>query len=90
MNSVKQVVKTIQDSYYFDAWKEILLDEHVVDDWKHILKDSNSDKLCHELGRRLYLNNIPYVIVTEYIDEFFRYCDSSYDNHKIKNKIAYK
>ena len=88
MNSVKQVVKTIQDSYYFDAWKEILLDEHVVDDWKHILKDSNSDKLCHELGRRLYLNNIPYVIVTEYIDEFFRYCDSSYDNHKIKNKIA--
>jgi len=59
--------------------------ENVIkDDWKHILKDSDSDKLSHELGSNLYLNTIPYVIVTEYINEFFRYCEIPYDNHKIK------
>ena len=88
MNSVENVIKTIRDSNYFVAWKDILLDDSAIENWKDILEDSDSDELCHNLGRKLYLHNIPYVIVTEYVDEFFRHCETSYDNYKVKNKIA--
>ncbi len=88
MNSIRDVIKRIKDSGYFDAWKEILLDVNVIDEWTYLLKNEDSDELYNKLGEKLHKKNIPYVIVSEYIDEFFRFYKSSHDNHEIKNRIA--
>lgn len=54
-----------------------------------LLEHKDTDEFYNLLADKLHEKNVPYVIVTEYIDEFFRYLkDYSVDQHRIKNKIA--
>ncbi len=88
MSGTIDVIKIIKDSNYFDAWKDILFSETVLEEWQSILISDASDELYERLGARLYFKKVPYVVVSEYIDEFFRYCKIDHDAHEIKNKIA--
>jgi len=89
MNSVKEVIEIIKKSNYFEAWKEILLGENSVEEWISLLSNPNSMELYNILGEKLHINNIPYVIINEYIDEFFRHYKLQVENkHDIKNNIA--
>jgi len=89
VHSIEEVIDIIRESNYFDAWSEVLLGESISQEWHYLLKHKDSDVLYDTLGEKLHSSNIPYVIVSEYVDEFFRYYrDTSANNHKIKNKIA--
>ncbi len=89
MRQIEEVLEIICKSNYFHAWKNILLDNVTVDEWKLLLEHSKTSSFYDVFAEKLHDNNIPYVIVTEYIDEFFRYYeDYSVDQHRVKNKIA--
>jgi len=78
----------MRESNYFDAWYDVLLGENSCLEWELILHDIQNSELYNELSQKLYEHNIPYVIVSEYIDEFFRYCKQNKNRHEIKNNIA--
>lgn len=88
MKKIEEAIVIIKDSNYFDAWSEIFLKEGTAEEWEYLLSNPDSKFIYDALGEKLHENNVPYVIVTEYISEFFRYYDTSYDYHKIKNNIA--
>ncbi len=88
MQNIENVIVTIKDSNYFDAWSNIFFTANVVEEWKYLLKNPDSKHIYDALGEKLHSNNVPYVIVSEYISEFFRYYDQSYNYYKIKNNIA--
>ncbi len=90
MKSVEEVINIIKDSNYFEAWKDSLLSETTVQEWKLLLKHDLTTKNFYEkIAQRLYMKRVPYVIVNEYIDEFFRHHKNhSIDHHNIKNFIA--
>jgi diguanylate cyclase (GGDEF)-like protein len=89
MRSIEEVLEIISESNYFHAWKEVLLSNTSSHEWELLLKHQDSDEFYNLLADKLHTNNVPYVIVTEYIDEFFRYFeDHSINQHKVKNNIA--
>ena len=88
MKSVKNAIETIKSSNYFDAWKDIFLSDTAEEEWEYLLENKDAKHIYDSLGEKLHGQNVPYVIVSEYIDEFFRYYDKQYDNHEIKNNIA--
>ena len=88
MHEIENTLEIIRESNYFDAWKDILLSETAVQEWKYLLNHENTESIYLALGEKLHLNHVPYVIVSEYVDEFFRYYKQTYSNHEIKNKIA--
>ncbi|MFT5659745.1 MAG: diguanylate cyclase (GGDEF)-like protein [Sulfurimonas sp.] len=88
MRKVCDVIEIIKDSNYFDAWKEVFLSETAVSEWQYLLDNRDSKHVYDALGDKLHSNNVPYVIVTEYISEFFRYYDKYDDYHDIKNNVA--
>ncbi len=88
MNSISNAINIMRNSNYFDAWSSVLLSDSSTIEWEYILKDSHNDDLYMMLAQKLHLHSVPYVIVSEYIDEFFRYYTIDTDRHIIKNKIA--
>ncbi|MEA3369767.1 MAG: EAL domain-containing protein [Campylobacterota bacterium] len=88
MSGVVDVIKTIEESSYFDAWGAVLLSEVILEEWHSIIEGGASDELYNRLGARLYFEKVPYVIVSEYVDEFLRYCKIDHNAHEIKNRIA--
>ena len=85
---IENVISTMKASNYFYAWEDSLLGNSVLNDWKKVLDDPDNESLYSELSIKLYEHKVPYVIVSEYIDEFFRYCNIDQHRHTIKNKIA--
>jgi len=89
VHSIENVIKIISESNYFSAWGDVLLSDTSAYEWSLLLEHKDTDEFYNLLADKLHEKNVPYVIVTEYIDEFFRYLkDSSVDQHRIKNKIA--
>ncbi len=89
MQSIEDVIEIIRESNYFDAWGEVLLGENSSQEWRYLLEHKDSDELYDTLGEKLHIFNVPYVIVSEYVDEFFRYYNNDLVyHHEIKNKIA--
>ena len=88
MYSIEQVINIIKESNYFTAWESILISDTCIDEWQLILQNDENEELYNFLADKLYKYNVPYVIVSEYIDEFFRYYENGISRHKIKNKIA--
>jgi EAL domain-containing protein (putative c-di-GMP-specific phosphodiesterase class I)/GGDEF domain-containing protein len=89
MRTITEVINIIKESNYFSPWKDILLSDTAITQWYQLLSHSEPDDFYAMLGDRLYTHNVPYVIVTEYIDEFFRHInDHNIDHHQVKNKIA--
>ena len=85
---IKYVLDKMKASNYFGAWHHQLLSESTPNEWESILDNSDNKSLYDTLAQKLYVNGVPYVIVSEYIDEFFRYCKRDNDRHQIKNNIA--
>ena len=88
MQKIEDVIETINKSNYFDAWSEVFLGANAARDWSYLLENRESADIYDKLGERLHEHNVPYVIVSEYISEFFRYYDQYDDYHDIKNRIA--
>jgi EAL domain-containing protein (putative c-di-GMP-specific phosphodiesterase class I) len=89
MRSIEDIIAIITESNYFEPWANVLLGDYAVDAWHKLLQNTSSDNLYKSLGENLHLYQVPFVIVTEYIDEFFRYMQGNkHDCHNIKNKIA--
>ncbi|MFK5937044.1 MAG: EAL domain-containing protein [Sulfurimonas sp.] len=82
------VIDTMRKSNYFNAWQDVLLGSSACKDWEMMLLDSSNEDLYHIMAHKLHANYVPYVIVDEYIDEFFRYCKKNAARHEIKNNIA--
>jgi len=87
MKAIENVIQIMRESNYFDAWSSVLLSDSSVEEWGMMLEDNN-DNLYSRLAFRLHEHDVPYVIVSEYIDEFFRYCKEDSSKHLIKNQIA--
>jgi len=85
---VEYVIDTMRASNYFDAWHDILLGDNSSKEWKLMLSDRNNTNIYNLLSEKYYKNSVPYVIVSEYFDEFFRYYKRDKNRHAIKNKIA--
>lgn len=89
MRSIEAVIEKIDKSNYFSSWGEVLLSPSAIKEWHLILSTYLSDKFYEAIVKKLYFKNIPFVIVSEYVDEFFRhYQDSNIDAFYIKNNIA--
>lgn len=88
MDKILNVIKRMKQSNYFDAWTTVLLGDSSAQEWQLMLEDSHNDNLYLMLAIKLHEHNVPYVVVSEYIDEFFRYCDKDTSRHLIKNRIA--
>ncbi len=88
MQEIEDAIVIIKDSNYFDAWNSVFFGVNVVEEWKYLLDNPDSTDVYEALGEKLHINNVPYVIVSEYISEFFRYYNKSCNYHKIKNNIA--
>ena len=88
MFTIPQTIEIMRESNYFLAWENILLGESAVQEWKQLLENSADTSLYLILAKRLHVNAVPYVVVSEYIDEFFRYHQNSLQRYEIKNNIA--
>lgn len=89
MRSIKEVITIITESDYFTPWKEVLLSDNAVEEWAALLSQSESDNFFVHMGEKLHAHQVPFVIVNEYIDEFFRHReDEAVGCYEIKNKIA--
>ncbi len=89
MPNIEEVIEIITESNYFSAWRKVLLSETSASEWKQLLEHHDSDKFYNLVADKLHANNVPYVIVTEYMDEFFRYYKNySIDWHWVKNRVA--
>jgi diguanylate cyclase (GGDEF)-like protein len=89
MFSVENTIKIISETNYFSAWTDVLLGQDAVDGWNLLIQSQEPGEYLKSLGTRLYEQDVPFVIVSEYIDEFFRYHKTcTIDSHNIKNKIA--
>ena len=89
MEAVQKTIQMIDDSNYFNPWREQLLSERAVEEWLLIFSEKTCTESCRRLGEFYYEKGIPFVIVTEYIDEFFRhYIVSNHARHYIKNGIS--
>jgi len=89
---VEQILKSIKalDSLdYFSPWREILLGDKAIGYWEKILLENHEWGLCGEFGEYLDLSQVPFVIVIEYIDSFFRYLpEYSQNKYAIQDQIA--
>ena len=88
MNSISKSIYIMKNSNYFDAWSGVLLSDSSVQEWEYLLANSSDDNVYIMLAEKLHAHSVPYVIVSEYIDEFFRYYMIDSVRHIIKNKIA--
>jgi len=89
MQEIKKAIDSLIVSGYFLPWEGVLFSEKIVQYWKRVRWEDPDKKVCREIGGYFYSSDVPFVIVTEYIDEFFRYifCKDK-EEHEIKNYIA--
>ena len=88
MHTIAQTIEIMKESNYFYAWESTLLGEDVFEEWSDLLENSDNDQLYAQLADKLHYVSVPYVIVSEYMDEFFRYYKYDTHRHEIKNRIA--
>lgn len=89
MRTINETVEIICESDYFGAWKEILLSDIAIKEWEVLLSSHRDDYSYGDLGKKLYDEKVPFVIVTEFLDELFRYLDHpQLDKHHNKNMVA--
>ena len=89
MKNIQDVLGVITKSNYFSPWENILLGSEAIEAWQDLLLHKEKENFYSKFGQTLYSHKVPFVIVTEYIDEVFRYLeDHTLDLHLIRNKIA--
>jgi len=89
MHTIQKSIEQLERLDYFTPWKDILLGKKVIHYWESILLKEHDPALCKEFGTYLDLHRIPFVIVIEYIDSFFRYASEYAQNkYAIQDSIA--
>jgi len=89
MRTIEDIIDVITESNYFEPWKDVLLSDSSASQWRALLQNDESNELYTLVGEKLHEHQVPFVIITEYIDEFFRYMQGDkHDCHHLKNKIA--
>lgn len=89
MRSIQRIFDVLYRSDYFKPWQEILLGSKALQEWHDLLHNNKTEQFYEEVGERLFANKVPFVIVTEYVDEVFRHHEGdAHDHHHIKNMIA--
>jgi len=89
MDTIQKSIEALDSLDYFTPWREVLLGETVKRYWEKILLQTHDPGLCRELGEYLDLNHVPFVIVIEYIETFFRYAPEYAQNkYAIQDSIA--
>ncbi len=89
MKNIPSIIEQIHDSNYFKAWKDVLLSHDAIQGWQSVLTNHLEADFYDSMAKKLYTNNVPFVIVSEYIDEFFRhYQNANIDFFYIKNNLA--
>jgi EAL domain-containing protein (putative c-di-GMP-specific phosphodiesterase class I)/GGDEF domain-containing protein len=89
MKDIHKIIKIIEESHYFKPWGSQLLSEDAVKKWNSILTEKRAEDLYKSIGEFCYAEGIPFVIVTEYIDEFFRHYRAADPlRYAIKNGIS--
>jgi len=90
--TINEVILIIKDSHYFESWEDILYDESVLTLWYEILQGKQCPQKCNTMGQFFYTNAVPFVIIIEYIDEFFRHYHAeilpTHEVYQIKNLIC--
>lgn len=86
---IEQTLRIIDQSNYFSPWRDVLLGDTARQYWQDISLSKKELHPCKEMGEYFFRHHIPFVVVTEYIDEFFRYHSNNVDEkYYIKNNIA--
>jgi len=89
VRTINEAVDIICESDYFGGWKDVLLDDASIREWKILLSPDKDGYSYGELGKKLYDEKIPFVIVTEFLDELFRHLHHpQLDRHHVKNMVA--
>jgi EAL domain-containing protein (putative c-di-GMP-specific phosphodiesterase class I)/GGDEF domain-containing protein len=89
MEAIKNAMKLIDETNYFLPWRDLLVSDYAVSMWQSIFSENINEDVYADIGKKLYMHKVPYVIANEYIDEVFRHLnmlDGKY--FTIKNKIA--
>ena len=89
IKQIENILQELDKLDYFTPWREILLGNKALNYWKKLLFEDKDTELCREVGEFFDLNNVPFVIVREYIDSFFRYGTEYLDKkYAIQDSIA--
>ena len=89
MQSIQNTIKNLDQLAYFTPWRKILLGKKAVLYWEKLLLENKDKQLCQEVGEYFDLNRVPFVIVIEYIDSFFRYAtEYTKRKYEIQDSIA--
>jgi EAL domain-containing protein (putative c-di-GMP-specific phosphodiesterase class I)/GGDEF domain-containing protein len=89
MKKIEKALKNIQKTNYFSAWEDLLVGDFAIEYWSKIFDEEVVDEDYEYIGAKLHDFDVPYVIVSEYIDEIFREMNLlAHDYFHIKNKIA--
>jgi len=89
MKTIQKAIRQLDELDYFSPWREILLGETVTRYWERLLLEERNAGLCRELGEYLDLHRVPFVIVIEYVESFFRYAPEYAQNkYAIQDSIA--
>jgi len=83
MDTIQKALQELDQLDYFAPWKDILLGEKALYYWEKMLLEDQEQTLFCEVGIYFDINHVPFVIVIEYIDTFFRYA-TQYVTHKYK------
>lgn len=92
MKAIDEVILMLKDSYYFESWEEVLYNKTILILWQEILTGRQDIEKCNSMGKYFYTHRIPFVIIIEYIDEFFRHYHGdllpTHTVYRIKNHIC--
>jgi len=89
MQKVEKILQKLDTLDYFTPWKETLLGAQALTYWEQLLLEDADTDAYREVGEFFDLNNVPFVIVREYIDSFFRFgTDYIKSKYRIQDSIA--
>ncbi len=89
MEMIQKAIRQLDELDYFSPWRDILLGETVIRYWHKLLLEERNGELCREMGEYLDRNRVPFVIVIEYIESFFRYApEYARNKYAIQDSIA--
>jgi len=89
MHMIQESIEHLDELDYFSPWREILLGEEAVRYWEKLLLEERNAQQCRAFGEYLDQNRVPFVIVVEYLESFFRFLPEFAENkYAIQDNIA--
>ena len=89
MQTIRKSIEKLEKLNYFTPWNKTLFGEEIVHYWERILPEGSDKALCREMGKYLDRHQVPFVIVVEYIESFFRFSPEYAQNkYAIQDTVA--